>query len=667
MPPLDIADKKILSKIVSTYYGGPRKRTVTKKKWKQISEKVLVEEPVVKQREVDSGPQSFVYSFIVIANIVSLGILFSLNLVVGIILLAVSNVAGFVLSRGFRAKKTEEYEEIQTVEKTIEKEVEIEPEVFEEDIPQQHKIVSIGRGGIRFEAMRLGEHSLLIPPSGLAASPGAPYPLLADVVQLLKSSSKLERTLDRIPSVLSGDTATYVVNEETSYGQAISLRGFEKDLQDGFVQVAEAYHHIDETKIDCSYSGFSQLIQYLRKRDKNTNPPNPDVNSFKSLLASDGGPKLEDFSRKWIKDWSDHLSLLHTVRFESLKDKLATLCHGLSNSINYSAFYFYCPTCNEEIEQELLQRDYSVHSLTLSGPLSLPRSTRCVYNPEDGSWRCTSCESKTRHPIPVSKMLDEILLPAYDRLMEEHKIERLKAHREVRGREMSSRNEMESELEKAFYDYLSEMHSLSDEMDRMKAEIAGESEAIHSMKRVMREYDMEQSELMKGILDFSAQKAAEIQERTKKIVQEVDEEKERSQKLLGQTTTEYSRAKRIDDERREVYLRRTLQACQRMALNSDLQTAFQRGLANEMREAGDQRKEQIDLSRQQLDAGREQAKALGADNDILAATAGAQGIEIDIPTPWRFDRRLDIATGKIVGKITGEGHKKAKERVPQNG
>ncbi len=667
MPPLSIADKKILSKTVSTYYGGPRKRTVTKKRWKGISEKVLFEEPVVKQREVDAGPQSFVYSFIVIANIVSLGVLFSLNLLVGIILLVVSNVAGFVLSRGFRAKRTEEYEEIQTVEKAVEKEVEIEPEVFEEEIPQQHKIVTIGRGAIRFEAMRLGGHSLLLPPRGLSTSPGTGYPLLADVVLLLKSSSKLERTLDRIPSVLSGDKGTYIVNEETSYGQAISLHGFEKHLQDGFAEIADSYRRIDEAKIDVSYSGSSKLIQYLRKRDESGTPPSPDINSFRSLLASDGGPKLEDFSRKWIQEWSDHLSLLHAVRFESLKDKLATLSHALSNSINYSAFSFYCPTCNEEIQREILQHDYSVHALTLSSPLSLPRSTRCVYNPEDGSWRCTSCESKTRNPIPISKMLDEILLPAYDRLMEEHKIERLKAHREVRGKEMSSRNEMESELEKAFYDYVSEMHSLSDEMDRMKAEIAGEKDAIHSMKRVMRQYDLEQSALMKGILEFSDMKAAEVHERTKKVVQEVDEEKERSQKLLGQTTMEYSRAKRIDDERREVYLRRTLQACQRVALNSDLQTAFQRGLANEMIEAGGQRKEQIALSHQQLEVGREQSRALGADNDILPATAGAQGIEIDVPAPWRFDRRLDIATGKIVGKIIGEGHKKAKERVPQNG
>jgi hypothetical protein len=667
MPPLSVADKRILSKIVSTYYGGPLKRTITKKRWKQISEKVLVEEPVVKQREIDAGPRSFVYSFIVITNIVSLGILFSLNLVAGIVLLAVSNVAGFVLSRGYRAKKTEEYEEIQTVEKTVEREVEIEPEFVEEVISPQHKIVSIGRGAIRFEAMRLGGHSLIVPPTGLSESPGTAYPLLVDIVQLLKSSSKLERTLDKIPSVLSGDTGTYVVNEETSYGQAITLHGFEKDLQDGFVAIADAYRHIDEVTIDISYSSFSKLTQYLRKRDENVIPPNSDLNSFKSLLVSDGGPKLEDFSRKWTREWSDHLSLLHRVRFESLKDNLATLSHTLSNSINYSAFSFYCPTCNEEIQREILQHDYSVHALTLSGPLSLPRSTRCVYNPDDGLWRCTSCESKTRNPIPISKMLDEILLPAYDKLMEENKIERLKAHREVRGKEMSSRNEMESELEKSFYDYLSEMYSLSDEMDRMKAEIAGEKDAIHSMKRVLRQYDLEQSALMKGILEFSDMKAAEVHERTKKVVQEVDEEKERSQKLLGQTTMEYSRAKRMDDERREIYLRRTLQACQRMALNSDLQTAFQRGLANEMIEAGGQRKEQIALSHQQLEVGREQSRALGADNDILPATAGAQGIEIDIPTPWRLDRRLDIATGKILGKIVGEGHKKPKERVPQNG
>ena len=149
---------------------------------------------------------------------------------------------------------------------------------------------------------------------------------------------------------------------------------------------------------------------------------------------------------------------------------------------------------------------------------------------------------------------------------------REKDYSEVRKKEIEFRNEMKKELEKMYFDNLNGILTLKDEMDRFKAEIDGETEAIKFINEVFSNYKNLQSKLIDEIEESNRRIKEEIRVRTEKILSEVDKVKDREMSILNRELTELSKAKRMDDERRDAVQRNICAA--HLETNSILNNKF---------------------------------------------------------------------------------------------
>jgi flagellar biosynthesis component FlhA len=170
------------------------------------------------------------------------------------------------------------------------------------------------------------------------------------------------------------------------------------------------------------------------------------------------------------------------------------------------------------------------------------------------------CERITLVPIPVHKAFDEILLPVYDNLMDENKVEREKDHFDVRKKEIHYKNEKRKELEQMYYDNVTGILGLKDDMEKMKAEIDGEAEAIHFINESLIRYKNLQSDIISDIEQSNEELKFQIHEVRQKILDEVNRIRDGETDLLNQQLTELSKARRLDDELRDSVQRQILSA-----------------------------------------------------------------------------------------------------------
>jgi len=550
--PLNDEDIAIFSKILSNYYKLKVKEINIPRKTKTISEEKLVNEPYIKKKIVDKGPHIIGYITFIIGNALTVAIAIIINMYLGICFLLFSNTMGFVIIKKIRKKKVLNIKKTRRVKKIIKKDIEISSsKVIHKTIPNNIKVNYLGRGSIPFSVIKTSFGNLVEGPNNLMHPMVLEYPILNKIDKLYNADNFINKKIQKIPWILQGKKTWFNTKERTDYGNKAPLYDLEKQIRKYFKLVKEIYSHVKTISIEFNVIKEPRLLSILIPASNDKITKTHTLENLIKQLDSKGGNRLDAFSKKWIINWSRINAVLFEARKESLCDKLAPECFELGNIINYSAFNFYCPVCNKNNQQTLLNRDYSVQDNNIYDPIFFSRNTQCIYNPKDDVWKCKTCENETKNPIPLHKMLDEIFFPVYDHLMDENKIERIRTHKNVREKEICNINEMEKEIDKVQYNYISHLYKLSDEMERFKADIDGESLAISSMQEILDEYEIRQNRVIRNVQSFSADIEKEIKKRTEYVLHKVDEVKNKEMQTLDKELNYLSRAKRIEDERRD--------------------------------------------------------------------------------------------------------------------
>jgi hypothetical protein len=340
------------------------------------------------------------------------------------------------------------------------------------------------------------------------------------------------------------------------------------------------------------------------------------------------------------------------ARSESLFNQVGPDCYELGTQLGYSAFNFYCPHCNSEQQEELLGRSYGVHEEEVHEPIRYSDTTRCVFLPEQDTWQCRTCERTTEGPIPIHRMLDDVLFPAYDHLMQENKNERLRIHAKARDQERELQEKAESELNSIRRDHMSEIFSLSEEMERFQADIAGEREAIESMEELLDQYKVAQDESVKSIERFSRKVHDEIQARTEQVLDEVDTVKEREMDALAEELDELSKAHRIEDERRDALLSEIAENTERTAQANEQQVREQQKTREAVEENTEAVKENTEATKE---IGNDLGEKLDKQNAMKQAEQRQEGRGTDNYNPalhpWRaLSDAKDEMTGQLLGQ-----------------
>lgn len=656
-----------LADVLSQYTDEPSVETREVEYTEAVEREVVRERTVTDRQTVDQGPHPMGYGLLV-GGLVGGAMLSAVaGAEAGILAGAIGVFVGGASLYWWHRTEERTVERTEEVPDTVVEEV-TKTKIVEEEVSPDTKIVRAGRSALSFRATETPDGCVVEGPEPASTVRSLSFPTIDRPEAVYEATESIEEVVAEIPWVLDGSAAAYETADEeiADYEGDVPLRGEEQDLRKYFELVENAFSSLNTVEMDVRSledpALFDQLSPLL---DRVGESPEAD-STLDRLLTGPGGQKLEDFARAWEQHWVRVNVALLEARSESLFNQVGPDCYEIGTQLGYSAFNFYCPHCNSEQQEELLERSYGVHDEEVHEPIRYSDTTRCVFLPEEDTWQCRTCERKTEDPIPIHRMLDDVLFPAYDHLMQENKNERLRIHAKARDQERELQEKAESEIDSIRREHMSEILSLSEEMERFQADIAGEREAIESMEELLDQYKVTQNESVKSIERFSRKVHDEIQARTEQVLDEVDTVKEREMDALAEELDELSKAQRIEDERRDALLsdiaentertadatERTAEAAERTAEASEQQVREQRKTREAVEETTEAVKENTEATRE---VGNELGDKLDTQNAMKRAEQRQEGRGTDnynpAMHPWRT---LNDAKNEMTGWILGQ-------------
>ncbi len=548
-------------KTIASYYVEPDKekialprKTVTQKKTIQVE----VDETVDKEVDVPNQAPGVV---VIIIGIILLLLLVAELEAAGFFIGGIVIVIGVVLINTLKKTEIQPHTFSKTVPKVVEEEV-LEPQQYEyRNKPNRYKVKKLGKINLHFSVVNIKDSKVMLFEEGETQQTFR-FPVLKDAIQFSNSFHENEQILRKIPEILHGEKDHYDTVSDSEYGRKVPLRGYEKKLADYLLYVYDALMKKEMRHFKICLFNNKHVIQQLKpsfKHDEHVG-----ANDINYVLQGDNGEILDNILQNWQHAISRNIDYVNDVRLHSLDGLLSAEFLKLGQTSKYSSFNFYCPQCNRALIDDLMSRDYSVQNTELLEKLYFSNNTRCHFIPDwddnKVQWECPVCHERTTQPIPLHKALDESILPVYDKLMEEHKVIRDKKYSETKNKELDYRKEFKSRIDQVKYDNLSQVMALEDEMEKMKAEISGQIEAITYMNEIAQEYRNISSNLLTRIQDDTSEIEKRVQIRSEQLVESLQLYTERKLDEYSGKMDELSQAKRIDDERRETIMRNTVTA-----------------------------------------------------------------------------------------------------------
>jgi Zn-finger nucleic acid-binding protein len=667
MKDLNKITKNWFQKNILKYYGEPQlKKNPIEPKIEWVEKKIPFEKIDVYFEKTKGNLQNWVYIvlFCIFSSIIiPYYYFYDLTKIISIVGLILFGFSFLIIGKIKFCKTKLVKKKRTTTDYRIEKtKVEI-PQYKEERNNDGWAIKNIGKGKLDFHVSEIGEDKYLFGVNFKEFVNSYSIPYISKEKEFMKEFYAIEDSLKQTPFVLDGKKEDFKIVDDSGDEIDLSLCGLEKDIMNHFISTEELFSKISKNDFKISLINYHSIKQFLHNSTEQSDFEDIDfVNEIERVQ------ELDEFCTNWREKFNTWNTVLKETRYNSVMKDVIPEFTQFSNISHYSSFNFYCPYCNKEIETDLLNRDYSVHSAEDFSPKRFSQNTRCFYLLDINAWQCPMCEKVTLNPIPLHKTLDEILFPVYDNLMDENKTVREKDYSDVRKKEIHYQNEMKKELESMYFSNLDSILKLKDNMEQMHAEIDGESEAIEYIKMSIEKYKKLESQIINSIERDNEAIKMQIQETAQKILADVDRIKDREMELLSNELNKLSRAKRLDDERRDSIQREILSANQEQ--NQIIETGFNKvtdsvNTLNETTKEGHQRiSGDINQLNETTKSGSEKvANQIKTNNAMQIARNRAMGIDSfndnSILRPGRKIKRAFIDVGdKLVGKSSIESDRK---------
>jgi hypothetical protein len=659
-----------LAQLLVHHYWTPHVQTEEVVQVREVEEEVVQQEPFTETVERDDGPHPGVYAISGL-GLAAAAVLFALKgtdePMLPLVALLASVLAAGVLWKLWRNTKSVTMKKMRDVTRTVTRKVE-EMDTVEHVTRSTERVRVCGRGRVDFEAAVVGEHVFMTGPRALTDTVRLDLPTVHDPGAVFSAEEEAERLFEDIPWVLDGQIKMYSAEDGTDGQQMISLRGEEAHLRDHFETVRETFEQLHHEAVSFQVvPNASSLVAWLEPVAEVGGDETP--SAFRGLtdrLDARDMAELETLVDQWQARWGVVHGTLTRARTYSIYEQVAPDCYELGDNVQYSSFNFYCPDCNKEAQDELLARDYDVNSTEPQEPVRYSTNTRCVFLPGLQRWQCRACERETANPIPIHRTLDEVLWPTYDFLMQENKNERLRYHIQAREKQRDLMKESEIETDRMQHEHLNGLFALSEEMERFRADIAGEQEAIASMTTILLDQRQLQNEAIMDVQRFTRQTRERIDQRTKRVIAEVDEVKDKQMQLLSQELDALSRAKRIEDEKRDATQRQIVEnqkkqmkiareegranrKTMRQQGKASRQTMRQQGAMNRqtMREEGEATRDTMREGHSRIE------EAIDRQSGISMAIANEMGLDPGGGS-WRPDKKISDWWNDLKSNVRGD-------------
>jgi len=584
------------------------------------------------------------------------------------------------------------------------------PRTEERLVPNPECILSLGKISFELRAVATAEGSLVVVPDGLGDPLTLEYPALEDASELALLRDRLEALADELPIVLSGARGDVSTDDpETTFRHGVPLRGEEIELHDVLSEIDRLFRSSSHEHLNLSVlSGNNPLVGLLEPTDQDSSRGEEESEeALRSLVESAVVESVASLSAELLDTWSRNTLILALIRSTALNDLISPTVNELGYVSHYSSFNFYCPHCTASSIRKLADRDYTINADTDDEPIYFSPDSRCHYDPDQREWVCQGCERTVERPIPVHKLLDDVLFPAYDRLIDEHREDRLALDNGSSDDATDYRNRWNQEVERIEARFQSDTAESRSSMEEIEAEIEGDLQAIEGLQEVMKRYKLQQSEALGEITERCQSTHDEVAASVSELIAQADERFHGQMAVYRREMDALAVSKRRETVLRDAIQIEALRRLGRIADSSE-ETAANTGAikessrqtvahlenieASSAKTAGHMERveantakgaahlETIDASTAKSAAhleGIEKTNAKALDkldgvtagikegNAIAAARAEREGQDVYRHSPFRVDKRLKEGLADAISTVTGssdvEKHRRRSE------
>jgi hypothetical protein len=584
------------------------------------------------------------------------------------------------------------------------------PKTVTRQVPNPDRIVSFGRVHLSFEGVEVGSGAVLVDGYGLFEPAKLEVPVFDAADTVSKIVEQLEGAIAELPIILSNERDDLPVQLETAFDTGAPLRGEELQLHELLGRLAAAYQSASTRScrlnlVPPTHPLVGCLTRHFHRRST-PSTAGDEVLRLADQLNDSEAEITRGSADQVLSVWRQRMALISGVRFQSLCQDMAPLIMELGTVSHYSSFNFYCPHCCGETTEDLCTRDYSVTSEQDTSPVYYSEDSRCFFDSERGCWVCRTCERAVKQPIPIHKLLDDVLFPAYDRLIEENKLTRMRLDGQSRDDTLAYRNRLGQETEELMRRFETMQDESGTTVEHLRAEIDGDQQAIEGIQEIIRDYGMQQSKVLARISEQCHEMQGAVEERVQLASQASDAFFSTNLATMETSLSGLAEAKRMED-----MIRDSIQVglLSRMAASSEAtasntasiaetsrQTAFNTvdiaqssrqtasntadiaetsrqtasntaDIAQSSRQTASNTADIAETSRQTASntadiaqSSRQTAQGVGelgtrleTSNAIQAAMAEKQGVELHDYSFWRLGTHVQMMTASIANALTG--------------
>jgi len=553
--------------------------------------------------------------------------------------------------------------EWETVPKVVEIRVKEEyaPKTEQRPIPNTERVTALGQIAVQFEAVPVRSGSLLVDGYDLFKHPRLDFPVLSRGERVREAMERLEATIKELPAILSGGRDDVPLEIESPFRDGIALRGEEREILKLFGEMENLYRdvkvHTFAPNAIPPHHPLTRFLQPLPHEDKSPSMTNPELAKLLSVMEQEEAYDVEAIAERFVEVWRQNNLVMSGVRFESLHNQVAPLMIEFGHVSHYSSFNFYCPHCHKQAIESMLKRDYSISSGIETPPIYFSRNSHCMYDSDQKVWRCPTCEAVIEHPtslIPVHKILDDVLFPAYDRLMEENKKARFDLDNSTKDAEMSYTNKMNQEMDDLTHTFVRDKGSTQSSIELMQAEMQGELHAIEAIRGILQLYELDQSAALGDIQRNSKMVQERIERDTAETLSRLDASFTRMMQSYETEMSELSRSKRQEDMIRDAIQVAILENAVRQTEHLATIEEHTGRTAEYTRQTAENTKDIAASSRQVARNTAQSLRLQEESNAISAALAKKQGADIHDHAFWRLDKSIPKLGSNLVSSLTGE-------------
>ena len=214
-----------------------------------------------------------------------------------------------------------------------------------------------------------------------------------------------------------------------------------------------------------------------------------------------------------------HRLKTHLEKFLSLNEETERVIDNYQVTIigleNYHILKYYCPFCNKDVLEKL-------KALKLDKNIFFDKTACTIPNLKEGIFECSSCGRTTMNPIVLTEFMDTIGYPVFNRLSEEHFIERRKIYQNFEDRIEDIKREFFHKLNETERTYYLETEKFLDKMDKLTSESVSLATLLEKLRIIFHSFVEEMSKINQIVDANKMEHTKKIQRDIRAIIKQIE-------------------------------------------------------------------------------------------------------------------------------------------------